>query len=83
MYRSTYTYEIFMQVFLFLMCVHVILADCEYIFYCLMFFFQIPFPPGVVAVAVSSDCSLYSLLLKVIPALAMGTMRTNMMVSLV
>lgn len=29
-------------------------------------------PQGVVAVAVSNDCSLYSLLLKVIPALAMG-----------
>lgn len=29
-------------------------------------------PQGVVAVAMSNDCSLYSLLLKVIPALAMG-----------
>lgn len=28
--------------------------------------------PGIVAVVVSDDCSVYSLMLKVLPALAMG-----------
>lgn len=32
---------------------------------------------GVVAVVVSDDCSFYSLMLKVIPALAMGNTRTS------
>lgn len=49
--------------------------------FCLIFFFIFCFP-GVVAVVVSDDCSLYSLLLKVIPALAMGNMHTNMLVFL-
>lgn len=35
------------------------------------------YPPGVVAVVTSRDCPLYSLLLKVLPALAMGKTHTD------